>query len=455
MIPLTIAEIAAVVGGEPVGDIATVVSAPASLDSRAVPSGGLFVAVAGEQVDGHDYAASAVRQGAAAVLASRDVGVPAVVVDDVTAALGRLARHVLDVLEPSPFVVALTGSQGKTSVKDLVAAGLRSQEPDPEAVVATLGNFNNELGVPLTVLRSTHDTSDLVVEMGARGIGHIAELCEIAPPRVAVVLNVGTAHVGEFGSQQNIARAKGEIVESLAPDGLAVLNADDPLVAAMADRTQAPVAFFGRTATGPGSVRVLDVSMKPSGEPEVTLAHEGREWTVHVPLLGEHQALNAAAAACIVLHRHPDAGVAWLAEVGQGTGLRLQRHVRADGVTVIDDSYNANPESVRAGLDALASVAAGRRIAVLGEMLELGEGSPAAHVEVGAHAAGLGLDRVLVVGDAARGIAEGAGPVATLVPDVDASVTDLRAWLRPGDVVLVKASRGARLERVTAALLAE
>ncbi|WP_235503246.1 UDP-N-acetylmuramoyl-tripeptide--D-alanyl-D-alanine ligase [Aeromicrobium sp. Root495] len=452
---MTIAEIASVVGGEPVGDLGTVVSAPASLDSRAVPAGGLFVALAGENVDGHDYAEAAVRQGAAAVLGSRDAGVPGVVVDDVTTALGLLARHVLGLLRPGPVVVALTGSQGKTSVKDLVAAGLRSQAVAPDAVVATLGNLNNELGVPLTVLRATQDTSHLVVEMGARGIGHVAALCEVAPPDVAMVLNVGTAHVGEFGSRENIAQAKGEIVESLGPDGLAVLNADDPLVSAMVGRTRAPAAFFGRTAAGPGSVRVVDVAMTPSGEPEVTLAHDGRTWTVHVPLLGEHQALNAAAAACVVLHLHPDAGVEWLAEVDQGTGLRLQRHVRSDGVTIIDDSYNANPESVRAGLDALAAVAGSRRVAVLGEMLELGEGSAAAHEEVGAHAAGLGLDRVVVVGDAARGIAEGAGEVATLVPDVAASVTDLRAWLRPGDVVLVKASRGARLERVTAALLQE
>ena len=453
MIALTLAEIAEIVGGQVAGDPTTLVTAPPSLDSRSVPEGGLFVAVAGAQVDGHDYAPQAVRDGAAAVLGSRDTGVPSVLVDDATLALGSLAHEVVTRLDP--FVVALTGSQGKTSVKDLVSSGLAALTAPTGRVVATRGNYNNELGVPLTVLRADETTTELVVEMGARGIGHIAALCDVVRPDVAAVLNVGTAHLSEFGSRDNIAQGKGEIIEALGPDGVAVLNADDPRVTAMAPRTQARVVRFGRTASGPDDVRIVDVTMTASGEPDVTLAHHGQEWRVHVPLLGEHQALNAAAAAAIVLSRFPDAGLDWLGATGESSGLRLQRHVRPDGVTVIDDSYNANPESMRAGLDALAAVEAGRRIAVLGEMRELGDGSEAAHVDVGAHAARRGIDRVLVVGEEARGLAVGAGDIATVVPDVDAGVTDLRAWLRPGDVVLVKASRGVRLERVTAALLAE
>src|SRR5690606_6703177 len=204
-----------------------------------VPVGGLFVAVVGEHVDGHDYAEGALHAGAAAVLGSRACGVPSVVVDDPVLALGLLARHVVTTL--GVRVLAVTGSQGKTGVKDYLAALLEG-EGQP---VATLGNNNNELGVPLTALRATADTEFLVVEMGARGVGHIEELCVITPPDVAAVVNVGTAHVGEFGSRERLAVAPGEIVEALSDDGVAVLNADDALVREMAARTSAQVLTFG------------------------------------------------------------------------------------------------------------------------------------------------------------------------------------------------------------------
>ena len=248
---------------------------PAFVDSRAVEQGGLFVAVPGEHVDGHDFAAAAVAAGAAAVLGARPTGVPTVVVDDPVRALGRLARHVVDTLRPT--VLALTGSQGKTGTKDFLAQVLAAAGE----TVWTEGNRNNEIGVPLTVLRTTPDTRYLVLEMGARGTGHIAELCAVAPPEVAAVLNVGTAHIGEFGSREAIASAKGEIVEALPSTGTAVLNADDDLVAAMAPRTTARVLSFG---VG-GDVAWRGLELDELGRPSFELGYDGA-WAAAAPARG-------------------------------------------------------------------------------------------------------------------------------------------------------------------------
>ena len=446
MIPLSLAEIAAVTEGVVVGDPTIVVDAPATLDSRAVEPGGLFVAIAGDRVDGHDFAAQAIGNGAAAVLGSRSTGLPGIVVPEVTRALGRLARHVLDVRE-DVHVVALTGSSGKTSVKDLIA---RLLEPEG-ATVATRGNFNNELGVPLTVLRVDELTRYLVVEMGARAIGDIRALCDIAPPEIGVVLNVGHAHVGEFGSADAIAVAKGELAEAVGPDGVVVLNADDPRVAAMASRTEASVMTFGLR----GDVEVSDVALDADGTPRFVLGHDRRQVPAHVPLIGAYHAMNAAAAASVALALNVDLPtvVARLAGAGVATPMRMERHVRADGLVVVNDAYNANPESVEAALRAVAVIAHGRGVAVLGAMLELGTESEAAHRHVGELAAELGFARVVVVGQDARAIAEGAGAIAEVVDDVGVASRTLPASLTGDDVVLVKASRGVRLERVAQALL--
>ena len=445
MIVMSLAEIADVVGGQVHGDATTSVTAPATLDSREVQPGGLFAALDGEHVDGHDFAAQAIAAGAAAVLASRPVDEPCIVVDDVTVALAQLATHVLGRIDP--VVVAITGSQGKTSMKDLLAAVLEPSGP----TIAPVGSFNNELGVPLTVLRADQETRYLVVEMGARGVGHIASLCRIAPPDVAVVLNVGRAHVGEFGSPDVTAQAKGEIVEALSADGTAVLNADDARVAAMASRTPARILSFGET----GDIVLGDVRLDDGGEPLFTLSHAGVTVDVHVPQIGAHHASNAAAAATTALALGLDlhAVADRLGQAVARSPMRMARHERDDGLVVIDDAYNANPESMAAALHALAGVGRDRMVAVLGEMLELGDGSHAAHVEVGRLAAELGVDRVVAVGAGAAGIAEGAGERGTAVADVDEAVRVLSAWLTPADVVLVKASRGVRLERVTEALL--
>lgn len=450
MIATTLAELADATSGRVVGDDALVVEGPAVVDSRRVTPGSLFVAVAGEHVDGHDFVDAALAAGAVATLATRAVPGPHVIVEDPVEALGRLAQARLAVLREHGGldVVAITGSQGKTSVKDLVAHVLATHGP----TVAPEGSFNNELGVPLTVLRAGADTRHLVLEMGARGIGHIAHLCRIAPPDVAVALNVGSAHAGEFGSLERTAQAKGEIVEALGEGGTAVLNADDHRVAAMASRTRGRIVTFGRA----GDVRLVgDVTLDDAGHPHFTAEVDGTEYDVTVPQLGRHHAMNALATLAIATSVGVPAAdaVRALATAGAHSPMRMERHETASGAVVVNDAYNANPESMAAALQALAELAPGRGVAVLGEMLELGEDSDAAHERVGALAASLGLARVVAVGDGAAAIARGAGTIGTAVPDVDAAVETVAASLGAGDVVLVKASRGVRLERVADALL--
>ncbi|MBC7632621.1 UDP-N-acetylmuramoyl-tripeptide--D-alanyl-D-alanine ligase, partial [Aeromicrobium sp.] len=407
--------------------------------------GTLFAALAGEHVDGHDYAGAAVASGAVGVLGSRAVEADCVVVPDVTDALARLAQWNIDQLDVQ--TIGVTGSQGKTGVKDLLAHVLH----DTGATVAPVGSFNNELGVPLTVLRADRSTRFLVVEMGARGVGHIAHLCRIAPPTVGVVLNVGHAHIGEFGSPEAISQAKGELVEALPAGGVAVLNADDPLVSPMARRTRARVLTFG----GSGDVVPGPVTVDDDGSPHFTLTHEGISADVVVPQMGAHHAINAAAAAAAALAVGLDLVTiaARLSTARAASPMRMERHDRADGLVVINDAYNANPESMTAALRSVASIARGHGVAVLGGMLELGDDSSGSHLEIGRLAAELGFTRVVVVGEGARGIATGAGPIAEWVPDVDVAVRTLSASLTGDEVVLVKASRGERLERVALALL--
>lgn len=452
MIPMRLDEIARVVGGEVHGDPELTVTGHAYVDSRSPVAGGLFVAIVGERVDGHDYAA-----GAHAVLGSRPTEVPTVVVADPVVALGRLARHVVD--NTPAMVLALTGSVGKTGTKDYLAGVLRLLV-GANRVAATEGNGNNEIGVPLTVLRAGTSTDYLVVEMGARGIGHIGYLCDIAPPRIAAALNVGTAHVGEFGGREQIALAKGEIVEALPPDGSAVLNADDPLVAAMASRTQARVVTFGRS----GTVQYGDLELDALGRPAFTLVHGGDAHRVQLLQTGAHQAQNAAAAAAMaVAAGFPLADVATaLSEVTAASRWRMEVHERPDGMVVVNDAYNANPDSMRAALEALVAIGRARErrtVAVLGLMMELGTEHDAGHRSVGSDAVRLGVDVVVVVGEPARPIAEaiaaGDGPVVIRTEGRD----DALAWVRqnagPEDVVLVKASRGAALEWVAEQLLGD
>lgn len=462
MIELTLAEIAEAVGGTvhgPTGSAETVVTGPAFVDSRLVEPGGLFVAIAGEHVDGHEYAEKAVAAGAAAVLGGRATGVPSVVVADTVAALGKLTRYVADRLTDTT-VLAITGSQGKTGTKDYLAQVLAAAGP----TVATAGNFNNEIGVPLTVLRATTETRYLVVEMGARGIGHLSYLCELVPPDVSVVLNVGTAHLGEFGSREAIAVAKGELVEGLSADGVAVLNADDPMTAAMPSRTRGRVSTFGGTPDAAVSWR--DATLDDLGRPRFTLVHDGQTADVALRLVGEHQVPNAAAAAAAALAAGlPLADVAASLSTATATSRwRMEIHELGDGVVLINDSYNANPTSMKAAIEALRAVGerrGTRTIAVLGEMKELGADSDAEHAGVGRAAAAAGVDHLLVVGPPAVPISDGAAAepdwtgVATRVETRDEALAWLRKNVAAGDVVLVKASRAAALEMVAAGLVEE
>lgn len=431
MIPLSLARIAAVTGGTVSGDPALVVTGPAYLDSRSPCSGGLFVAVAGERVDGHSFAAHA-----HAVLGSRPTCRPTVVVPDPVVALGRLARHVVAAVAPT--VLAVTGSHGKTTTKDYLAALL------PDAV-ATKGNQNNELGVPLTAVRLQADTHFLVLEMGARGVGHLSYLCDIAPPHVGMVLSVGSAHVGEFGSLELTAAAKGELPAALSGDGVAVLNADDPRVAAMP--TPARVLTFGLR----GDVTWRDVHLDRLARPSFSLGYAGTWQPVRLKQSGAHRVANACAAAAVALAVGEDlSSIAQrLSAVESISPMRMAVSQRDDGLIVIDDTYNASPESMRAALESLVSIGsqrAGRTVAVLGEMRELGTLSASAHAEVGAFAQALGVDILLTVGAAAHP----AGSIA--FDDPRSALTWLEVHLRPDDTVLVKASRAAGLDVIARAV---
>jgi UDP-N-acetylmuramoyl-tripeptide--D-alanyl-D-alanine ligase len=459
VIELTLGEIAGIVGGRLAdADPGTVVTGSVEYDSRKLGPGDLFLALPGERVDGHDYAAAALAAGSVAVLCSRPVDGARIEVVDGIAALTALAAAVARRLPAT--VVGVTGSSGKTSTKDLLRHLLERLGP----TIAPAGSMNNELGHPYTVLRAGADTAFLVLEMGARGVGHIRHLAEIAPPTIGVVLNVGSAHLGEFGTRAAIAAAKGELVEALPTTGVAVLNADDPLVLAMASRTAARVVTFGESTMA--DVRADGVELDELGRAAFVLHTGGRSAPVQLRLVGAHHVSNALAAAAVadVAGMPVSAIAAALSDAVATSRWRMETTERADGVLVINDAYNANPESMRAALKALASVArarraaGGRSFAVLGPMAELGETAPAEHDALGRLAVRLDISQVIAVGEAARPIQHGAAlegswnGEARWVPDVEAAIALLRAELAPGDVVLVKASRAASLERVAVAV---
>ncbi|MDX6334438.1 MAG: UDP-N-acetylmuramoyl-tripeptide--D-alanyl-D-alanine ligase [Streptosporangiaceae bacterium] len=463
MIPLSLGAIAQLTGAQLTGpapgqdaDPATLVTGPVIIDSRDAAPGALFAALPGTRMDGHEFAPQAVAAGAAAVLATRPCGVPALIVPDVTVALGRLARGLVDAL-PRLQIAGITGSAGKTTTKDLAAQLIEALGP----TVAPRASWNNEIGHPLTVLRATAETRYLVLELSARGPGHIAHLCQIAPPRFGVVLCVGHAHEGEFGGIEGVALAKGELPAALpgsADGGVALLNADDPLVMAMAARTAARVVTFGR---GPADVRAEDVRLDDRGRPGFRLDTPSGSGQVQLRLYGEHNVHNALAAAALAGELGmPAAEITQrLSEAEARSRWRMEVTERPDGVIVLNDAYNANPEAVRAALDTLTVLARGRRsFAVLGPMSELGGQSRARHEEIGGYAAQTGLTGLIVVGEEAGPILTGAkaepswGGELIHAADASAALDALGHRLAPGDVVLVKASRSAGLERVALAL---
>jgi UDP-N-acetylmuramoyl-tripeptide--D-alanyl-D-alanine ligase len=459
VIPLSVAQISEITGAR--ADLITdrngTVTGPVVIDSRKAGPGSLFAALPGERADGHDFAAQAVAAGATAVLATRSVGVPALIVPDVPAALAALAAAVVARL-PGLTTAAITGSAGKTTTKDLAAQLIESLGP----TVSPQNSYNNEIGHPLTVLRVTEQTRYLVAEMSARGPGHIAALCRMSPPRVGAVLCVGRAHAGEFGSLDEVARAKAELPAALPADGVAVLNADDPRVLAMAGRTAARVVTFGRSPRA--EVRAAGVVLDEAGRPGFTLRTPDGSAPVRLRLYGEHNVSNALAAAALAGQLGMD-----LAAVAEGLSAatarsrwRMEVTRRPDGVTVINDAYNASPEALEAALSALAAMArGGRAFAVLGPMKELGAYAEELHEQAGRQAARAGLAGLIVVGEEAAPILAGAkadpswrGELVQ-VPDAAGAAAEVGRRARPGDVVLVKAARAANLQRVALALTGE
>jgi UDP-N-acetylmuramoyl-tripeptide--D-alanyl-D-alanine ligase len=421
---------------------------PVVTDSREAAPGSLYIARIGEDLDGHQFVAAARSQGAVAALTSRPVAdLPSVVVQDVQAAFVLLANALVE-RNDHAVVIGITGSSGKTGTKDLLWSVLQRHGE----TVANVGSLNSEVGVPLTVCRITRSTAYLVLEMGSRGMGHIDYLTRIARPQIGIVLNVGTAHVGEFGSQEAIGRAKAELVQSLPATGLAVLNADDPIVWRMASQTRAQVIGVGESAEA--AVRAQDISLDSQGRASFTLVTDKGAAPVALMLHGHHQVGNALAVAAVALAVGMALGdvATALGEARPLSRWRMEVHERADGITIVNDAYNANPDSMRAALKALAAMGHGRRTwAVLGEMLELGSESVPEHEALGRLAVRLGVSRLVAVGQGTQPIHEGASDEAsgdqesTWVPDTDAAYELLRAHLAPGDVVLVKSSRDAGL----------
>ncbi|HEY3292437.1 MAG TPA: UDP-N-acetylmuramoyl-tripeptide--D-alanyl-D-alanine ligase [Candidatus Nanopelagicaceae bacterium] len=450
MIALTTRQISDIVKGELHCAGGILVTKEPVFDSREVQSGSIFLALKGDFQDGHDFAKSAVDQGAAVVLASRVVEAPCIVVPDVLVALGALAHYVRQHL-PNLKVIGITGSQGKTTTKDLLAWILRLQAE----TVATHASFNNELGAPLTLLRCTETTQYCILEMGARHVGDIKALCEIAEPDIGVVLEVGRAHVGEFGSVQAVAETKAELVNNLREGGTAILGRYDEFTPKMAEGIKVPVLTFGQTHEA--QIRATDIDIREGRAHFDLVTPQGRE-AVALRLVGAHQIPNAlaAAAVCTALHIPIDVIAGGLSTAELQSKWRMELHEVAD-LLIINDAYNANPESTAAALRTLSFFAqerGGQSWAFLGRMRELGETQADEHAHVGRLAQSLGIDNLVCIGapEYARDLSKD-GDTALHFYDTKADALEISDYFSPGDVVLVKASRAERLEELVTTLI--
>lgn len=439
----TTAEIAAATGGTSSVDVASGEDATidgASQDGRALTTGQLFIPLVAER-DGHDFIEGAIANGAGAYLTHRDSDTaagttPAIRVEDTTQAMRDLAAAAR--ARMAGPVIAITGSVGKTSTKDLLAGTVAGTFKTHQSAKS----FNNEIGVPLTLLNSPDDTEVAIIEMGARGIGHIADLCEIVSPTVGIITTVAGAHTGEFGSVENIAIAKGELVEALPSDGLAVLNGDNPLVAGMAPRTQARVMTFGHDEGN--DIRIESVSLDDELRPTFTMATDWGRVVARPPTRGAHMATNTAAAVgtALFLGVSIEAVEAGFGEV-EVSPWRMDVQRSTSGALIINDSYNANPTSMRGALDSLSRLGHSRKIAVLGYMGELGDTEAEDHREIAAEANAIGAE-VITVGTDLYGV-----PACSDVAAADAAI----GALSEDCAVLVKGSRSAGLEVLAAKLL--
>jgi UDP-N-acetylmuramoyl-tripeptide--D-alanyl-D-alanine ligase len=426
------------------------------VDSREAGPGDLFVALRGARTDGHSFVHDAFRRGASAALVrlSSPAPGPAIQVADTGDSLLRLAASERRALRAR--VIGITGSAGKTITKDLTSAALSRMF----RVHASPRSFNNQVGLPLTILGADSATDVLVCEIGAGVVGEIAGLCDIARPAIGIVTNVGLAHVETFGSPRRIRRAKAELVRALPPNGLAILNADDPAVRRFASRTAAGIVTFGRSARA--MVRAQTVRVRPDGRASFSLVADGRRTRVDLPAPGTHLVSNGlAAAACALALGVPAFDLADAIRTARLSPWRMELLARPDGVRILNDSYNANPASMSAALHALANAAgAGRAVAVLGPMAELGRWARREHRRIGKLAARLRIHTLVLVGSPAMPIGEGAVragmPLERVVwcPDVESALATARGDVHEGDVILVKGSRVAGLERLAHALVA-
>lgn len=449
MKPAKLADVIAAIGGELVQGNAEVEITGVSTDTRTVKPGDLFFAIVGETFDGHAFIHTAVEKGAAAVIISHPAEIEGTVikVPDTLVALGDLAmwhRQRYNVR-----VVGITGSVGKTSTKEMVAAVLSSKFK----VLKNAGNFNNEIGVPMTIFQLEPEHEILVQEMAMRLPGEIAELAEIAKPDIGVITNIGLSHIERLGTQDAIAAAKSELLESLPEEGIAVLNINDPYFGFLAQKASAGIISYG---VDEGDVQAQCVSMDEGGHPSFDLVIGQLRKHVTLSVAGAHNVPNAAAAAAV--------GVSFgmtLDEVVEGLESihptdKRANVIEAHGYKVYDDTYNASPASMTSALHTIASMAGDRKIAVLGDMLELGDHAEAAHHYVGKIAGESGLDMLVTVGELSKHISEGARSAGRCntheFSNSEEAAAAMKAEAKPGDVILVKGSRGMKMEKVVEAL---
>ncbi len=457
MIELSVSQIASAISGTVTGDGSVLVTGSVETDSRLVKSGSLFVAKPGEKTDGHLFVAQAHESGAVAAIVEKvvtDVSIPQIQVKDSVAALGQLAKFVLEQIrsETDLKVIGITGSNGKTTTKNMLHVVLSKFG----STVAPIESFNNEVGAPYSILQTTMQTKFLVVEMGAAGHGSISYLADIAKPNIGVVLKVGLAHVGEFGGIEETAKIKSELVKSLADDGFAVLNTDDGYVAEMASMTKAKKIWFGTSSDA--NYQATNQQVALSGTSFDLTWPDGETSSVKLRILGEHHVMNALAALSVsdILALDRKTAISAIESMPLAERWRMQVSDRADGVTVINDAYNASPDSMKAALQTLAQLgrAGSRTIAVLGEMAELGSEAREQHDAIGRLVVRLDINQLVVVGQAAKLIHMGAeqegswGGESKFFESIDEALAYVRGMLMAGDLVLVKSSKSANLRHL-------
>ncbi|MFZ9470845.1 MAG: UDP-N-acetylmuramoyl-tripeptide--D-alanyl-D-alanine ligase [Candidatus Nanopelagicaceae bacterium] len=447
MIDLSVADIAEIVGGKSFGDSGAIVTAEPFFDSRSAIQGGIFLALEGQQVDGHNFVEEALAKGGVTAFTTRQVGSNCIVVADVLEAISKLGAEVRRRL-PQMKVIGITGSQGKTTTKDIARHVLSIAGE----TIAPSQSFNNDLGVPLTLLRASAKTRFCVLEMGARHEGDIARLVQMAKPDIGVVLVVGTAHIGEFGSREAIARTKSEIVSNLSKDAIAILGTYDEFTPKMASQTPATVMYFGEKTSC--DVRATDIDIREGRAHFDLVSKAGRE-PVALRLIGRHQVPNALAAAAIAtaLQMPIDKIASGLSTAEIASKWRMEIS-DIGSLLLINDSYNANPESMRAALETLryfAQERGGRAWAFIGKMHELGENSQRDHQSITAFADQMGIDHVVAVNTPEYGNTSGAQLLVQHVSSFDEALA-ISKEITPGDVILVKGSRAEGLEKLSDAL---